>query len=180
MNKQSRQVIAASISPFQEGRVVPPNVLAASFAAVFLKAWEAKNIQLLSKPKKFEGALFTEGPQYMIEAGGINIFSMPIEMIDVVAETFLALTKGKKKGDSTGNVMVLALGSSTFCQDIIRFVALDRTGQVNPSVHTLTDRVAGATAGQVVWTDTKTGDLLHEGDLIAMFGEAKRSGLIPD
>jgi len=178
---ESRQVLAAGISPFE--KTLPPNVLAACFTSVFLKAWGVSNVKFLSRSQeRFDGTMFIEKkkrPIELFELGNVQIFSLPIEMIDEVTDSFLNPTQhGREKAPDT-NLMILALGSPVFCQDIIRFAYVDRSGQIDPAINKFTNRIARAKPKEVIWTDTQTEDVLHEGDIITMFLDAKRMGVIP-
>ncbi len=179
---QSRQILAAGISPFGKAKVVPLNVLIASFTSVLLKAWGVQNFRVLEGSKEpFEGVLFVEGQKRALEVDGVYIFSMPFEMIDGVVDIYLDTAQKTSGDESSGqNLMILALGSPIFCQDIIRFAGINRKGQIDASINKFTDRVACAESGEVIWMDSETDEALHEGNIIAMFTDAKRMGIIPD
>ena len=184
MSTEGKHVIAACIDPFDKNKKVPLNVLMCSFTAVLFKAWRSKQaiLQMLKGKKPFEGALFVEGETWALTVGeNMNIFSLPVEKIDEVAGIFLkSAPTADAQPEPRSDMMIMALGSNVFCADIVRFVGMDREGQVGADNDALVKQLASATSGEVMWSDTTMGEKVEKGDLFTLFLEAKTKGVIPD
>jgi|SRR6185437_10455113 len=178
---RSKHVIAACVDPFDTKKkgVAPINVLATSFYAVIHKAFGGRD--LLEVLKTVDCTLFVEGPKNAVVAGGVTIFRLPIEMIDEVAEKFIADSKDIDTEDIFSNkeLMIFVIGSSVFCQDVVRFAGMDRKGKIESSCDEFMERIMSAASGEVVWTDTMADTPFFTGDLVDLFVEAKRAGVIP-
>ena len=179
MGARPKQVFAACVSPFDSKKEPPMNILAASFYAMIHKAFDGANI--IDLVQSAENVLFVEGTKTSCEIGSLLIFRMPLEMIDGAVELYLAVTKDSEGGGTPDHdVMIGAIGSSVFCQDIVRFMGMNHHGEMDSSFEKFMDRIMQSKPIEVVWTDFATEGPFYTGNLMDMFTEAKRAGAIPD
>jgi hypothetical protein len=158
---------------------VPANVLAAAFYSVVSRAFDRKD--LIDLLQSVECVLFVEGPTAPILAGSLMIMRLELERIDEFVDAYLAAPKDPEgQGNPDYDLMICAIGSSVFCQDIARFAVMDRNGKIDSSFERFTSRIMYAEPGEVIWTDTRTKDMCHTDSLIELFFKAKRDGIIPD